>query len=230
MIQKLLAYQETDKKLKDIEVKLNTSEDKKQAYVAYKYISGVGEMIAKIDKKAEELGAKYAELKSKEASLCEELNEISADADTFTDEEEVLYMMKKIDELNSAMKKLEGEISAIETTVYSIKKEYDHIKINTKKMQESYKEHSNAYNKLKKEHEEEIKTIKAELEACKQGIDEDLMNKYLDKRKDKNFPILVPVNEKRCTACGMDLSIKDMSNLDSGKIIECEHCGRLLYK
>ncbi len=230
MTDKMLAYQETDKKLKEIETVLSTSDARKQSYVAYKYISGVGDQIAKLDKKAEGLNAKYQELASAQKEFSEEIKVIGSDISAIKSESEASFMIKKVDELTANLKKTETELLSLQTAINSVKEEYDQIKINTKKAQESYKIGNAAYNELKDKYKDEIAKINAELDELKKGIDENLLKSYLEKRKDKAFPILVPVNGNRCSACGMELSMKDASDLESGKVIECENCRRLLYK
>ena len=49
MIKNLLAYQEIDAKLYDIELKLSTSDERKKAVSAKKYIDGVEENVNKLD-------------------------------------------------------------------------------------------------------------------------------------------------------------------------------------
>lgn len=230
MTEKMLAYQETDKKLKEIETILNTSDARKQSYVAYKYIAGVGEQIAKLDKKAEGLGVKYQDLANGQKELSEEIKVIGLDVSALKNESEASFMLKKLDELTANLKKTEAELAALQTAIDSVKEEYDQIKINTKKAQENYKTSSAAYNELKDKYKDEIAKITEKLNELKKGIDENLLKTYLEKRKDKAFPILIPVNGNRCSACGMELSMKDVSDLGSGKVVECENCRRLLYK
>jgi predicted nucleic acid-binding Zn-ribbon protein len=61
-------------------------------------------------------------------------------------------------------------------------------------------------------------------------ISSQIMAKYEEKRKDKNFPILSELSGKKCSACGMELSMKDIADLENGNIIECENCRLLVYK
>ena len=59
MIQSLLKYQETDAKLRDIEIELSKSEERKKAKNAQKYLEGVDENLNKLELKAGELYLAY---------------------------------------------------------------------------------------------------------------------------------------------------------------------------
>ena len=230
MSKKLLAYQETDKKLKDIENTLNASEEKKQMFIAYKYISGVSEVIAKLDKTAEDLLNKFNFAIAKQNELNEELKEITAELDEVRDENEANYMLKKVDELLSALKSLEGNIEKINESMAQVKAEYGAIRVKTTKAQEQYKEYAEKFKALQDGMANEIKAINAELAKLKKEIKPELMQKYDAKRKDKIFPILFALSGDKCGNCGMALSMKDISELESGEVVECDNCRALVYK
>ncbi|MBQ8426372.1 MAG: hypothetical protein IJX16_01265, partial [Clostridia bacterium] len=59
MIEQLLAYQDADKKLKEIEKTLSESPERKKALNAKKYIDGVEENVLKLDTKAKELAIAF---------------------------------------------------------------------------------------------------------------------------------------------------------------------------
>jgi len=58
------------------------------------------------------------------------------------------------------------------------------------------------------------------------------MEKYLEKRKDKQFPIVYKLTskDKHCTACGTELSLKQLDELKKkDNVFECENCRKLLF-
>lgn len=230
MIEKLLAYQETDKKLKELETKLNGSEEKKQTFVAYKYITTVGELVAKLDAKADDLYNKLAMISDKEKELSKQLEDISSELNNAENTEELSYMLKKADEVLNALKALETTADKITSSSSAVKEEYDSIKVKTKRAQEQYNVYSKKFAELKKSLDPEIASVNAELDKLKKDISPELMQKYEAKRKDKVFPILKELNGNKCSSCGMELSMKDISDLENGKIIECDNCRSLVYK
>ena len=94
MIQKLLTYQETDKKLKALENKINGSEEKKKSYVAQKFLLSVDELVSKLDAKAEDLLNKFTQLTEKQKDLSSRLEYISTQIEDSQDETDISYMLK----------------------------------------------------------------------------------------------------------------------------------------
>ena len=74
------------------------------------------------------------------------------------------------------------------------------------------------------------KKFEAKLAELAKDISAEAMEKYKSKRKEKLFPIMCKVNDKRCSFCGMDLPIVDVNRLTSGGMIECDSCHRIIYK
>ena len=72
MIQKLLAYQTADKKLREIEKTLASSEDRKKMLAAKKYIDSVVENVNKLDDKAEKLEIAYQQATNEKLKLQEQ--------------------------------------------------------------------------------------------------------------------------------------------------------------
>ena len=139
-------------------------------------------------------------------------------------------MLKKVDEIVASIKSLEDNLKKITASMDEVKTEYAKIGANTKQAQAQYKEYSIKYKELVEQLKPEVDNIKGQLATLKKDIDPALMAKYEEKRKDKNFPILSELSGKKCSACGMELSMKDIADLENGNIIECENCRLLVYK
>ena len=71
--------------------------------------------------------------------------------------------------------------------------------------------------------------IAKKLAALSKDIPKDLMERYQQKRKEKIFPIIAPLNGDRCI-CGMDFPLAQQGKLAGGNVVECEHCRRFVYK
>ena len=72
MIKALLAYQETDAKLRKIEIELSGSEERKKAMSAKKYLEGVEETLAKLESRASELVLAYENATKQQLKLKEQ--------------------------------------------------------------------------------------------------------------------------------------------------------------
>jgi predicted nucleic acid-binding Zn-ribbon protein len=229
MIEKLLAYQSADAKLREIEKKLGSSEEKKKAMSAKKYLEGVDENVNKLDARAAELIGAYESATKEQIKLQEQQAEIVEVLNSAEDEKEAEYLIKKVEELISKIKSLGAKASKIADEIQSVLKEYSSIKKTTQAAQVQYKENAEKYNELKKSVQSEKDAIEKELESLKKDVDPALMNRYLKKRENKIYPILYEVKGGICGACRMELSMLDMNKLKNGQVIDCDQCGRMLY-
>lgn len=229
MFEQLFKYQDTDAKLRKIEVELSGSEERKKAVSAKKYLEGVEESIAKLDARASELAIAFESAGTELAKLKEQQSEFVHAMENM-EESEASYLMKKTDEVLAKIKALTTEIARVSAETEKLMKEYSTIKATTKAAQAQYSEYGKKYNELKASKKEEMLAIEKELEVIKDGIEPALMDKYLKKRADKIFPIVFELNGNTCGACNMELSMLEISKLNNGAIIECEQCKMLLCK
>ena len=231
MIKALLEYQKEDAKLKKIENELSSSEERKKASSAKKYLDAtMPESVNKLDLRAQELSGAYEKTLSEQAKLSEQHDELIKAIASAEDENACAYLLKKADELISKIKALSDTAKKISAEIQDILKEFAQIKKTTKSAQEQYATNGAKYNELKASKKGEMDAIKGTLEKLEKGIDKALMDKYKQKRADKIFPVLFEVNDRVCGACSMELSMAALSDLKNGKIIECDNCRRLLYK
>lgn len=90
---------------------------------------------------------------------------------------------------------------------------------------------------LKKKHEEELHAGADELDQLKKAaelaaskVDPMLLEKYKQIKKNRTMPVSL-LNDGRCMGCNMELPSRDLANIKKSDIIvECENCGRILYK
>ena len=230
MIQELLNYQEIDAGLRKIESELAGSEERKKAVSAKKYLDGVEENVNKLDKKAGDLLAEYEKAVLDQKKLAEQKEEFTHALEGAEDETEIEYIVKKIDELVSKIKALATKLNKLAEEMASISKEYSSIKATTKAAQVQYAENGKKYNELKASKQGEREEIEKKLLALKKKVDGELMEKYLKKRGNKMFPIVYEVRGEMCGACNMQLSMLELNKLKNGEVIECDQCGRILYK
>ena len=230
MIKALLEYQSADKKLKDIENRLASSEERKKAMTAKKYLESVEENVNKLDIRAAELVAAYEKATEEQIKLKEQENEINNALGDMEDENAASYLIKKAEELISKIKALGTKASKIAEEIQGILKEFASIKATSKKAKEQYAENSAKYNELKASVKDEKDAVEKELLDLKAKVDPELMARYEDKRSKKMYPILHEVKGNLCGACRMELPSVALSKLAKGEVIDCDQCGRLLYQ
>ena len=74
-----------------------------------------------------------------------------------------------------------------------------------------------------------VKEINARLEALGANIPPEILERYKAKRRDKIFPVVVPLDGEFCI-CGRDFPLAQQGRLSGGGVVECEHCHRFIYK
>ena len=229
MVQEILQYQNVDAGLKEIEKKLSESGERKKAMSAKKYLEGVEENVNKLDARTAELVAAYEKATDEQIKLKEQETAISEALDGVEDAKQASYLIKKAEELIAKINALGLKVNKIAEEIQAMVKEYTNIKATTKAAQIQYKENAEKYNALKESVKEEKAEIEQKLEAIKKKIAPELMEKYLNKRANKIYPIVFAVKGNYCGACRTELSMVEIDKLKNGEVIECGNCGRLIY-
>lgn len=228
MISKLLKYQEVDAELRKIELELSSSEERKKAVSAKKFLDGVEETIIKLNARSKELYEQYLVILEEQKGFSSKQEEYALAIKDVENEEEVAYLNKKIDETIAKIKNLSALSEKLGEEMQKVLAEYTALKAKTKSAQVQFKEYAEKFNKLKVSKSAEMDAIKKELLALEKDIDAGILEKYKAKRLSKIFPVLREVTGKICEECYMELSGGEISKLKSGGIIEHE-CGVLLY-
>ncbi len=230
-IEKILAYQDEDKKLFDIEKQLNECAARQNGIKAQRFLRGVSETLAGLDAKSQELCAAYAQATAALEDLKDDNAEFSAIAEKVQDEKELSYLKSKADELIKSLNELAVKVQKIKQEMNELAVSYGKFKKETVYYQDLYKKSGDEYGALKEKFAPERKEIEKKLEKLEKEVPADVMQKYKEKRKDKHFPIVYKINGSYCSACGTGLSKSVLDKLEKdGALIECENCRRLIFK
>ena len=230
MIKSLLEYQKVDAELREIEISLKQSEERKKASSAKNFLNGANESVVKLDQRAEELAGKFNASLKLLSQLEEEAKEYEGIDDM--DEDQLSYVKKKAHALTEEINNLSSVIDNLSKEIESVLKEFAQLKSDIKKAKAQYSEYGPKYNELKASKDGEITQIKARLKKLEASIDAEILEKYKQRRNDKIFPVLNEAKEMSKHAycrCGTELSLTDYGNLKNGNIVECDSCHRLLY-
>ena len=230
-INKLLAYQEEDAKLFEIEKKLNESDSRKKGVQAQRFLKTVAETLAGIEAKAQELNASYDSATTELEKLSEENTEFKAIAEKVADEKELSYLKERASKLTKNLNELLRKIQKLEQDMNELALQYTKLKKETVAYQEQYEKSGAEFAKLKESVANERKEIEENLKKLSAGIPPEFMAKYVEKRKDKQFPIVYMVSAKNrhCPACGTELSLKQLENLKKDdEVHECENCRKII--
>ncbi|HUG92248.1 MAG TPA: C4-type zinc ribbon domain-containing protein [Planctomycetaceae bacterium] len=160
--------------------------------------------------------AKIADLRTKlnQASSNREYDILRSqiDADSMANsvlEDEILEALEKVDEMQRSIEQSEREIATAE-------KEVDRVR----------QEVSTAEPDLTRE-AAQLKTAIAEAERV---LPATIMDSYRRLVQAHGADALAAVDNKACTSCHAVLSPQEQVNVNTGKIMFCRSCGRILYR
>lgn len=228
-LQAILRYQEIDQKLFKLERELASCAARKEYMSAKKFLEAAAEKLDSLETKARSLKDRAAEMTQKCAAVEKDLEEFSGIDELIAEGADVSYYKKAAQKQLDALKKMKAELSAIIEDAKSTDKDYKELKKEVIARQKTYATAKEKYAAEKATREDEKNALTAELAEIAKGIEESAMNKYLAKRKEKVFPVVLPLSDGRCPACTMEVPLAAINSLKDG-VIECESCRRILYK
>ena len=229
VLNELLEYQKEDALLRKIEQEIGASEERKKYVQAKKFIESAREKLDAQEKRAIELKNLCAELSARSEEIIHALGEYSDLDEMIEGGGDVSFYKKNAQALSDKLRAIKAELNKLISDVNAITEEYKKLKEQTIVMQKQYKEYKEKYDAVKASRSEEVEEINRKLSEIGKKIPADTLERYKTKRKERIFPILVPLNGDRCV-CGMDFPLAQQGRLAGGNVIECEHCRRFVYK
>ncbi len=229
-LQAILAYQECDKKLFKIEKEISSCPERKELHLVKKFLATAAEKLDALDNKAKQLKLQMVELAKKYKTAEETLSEFEHIDEIVGDGSgDIGFYKKKVLTLLDVLKKIKGDIANLTTAINETHDEYQKLKKQVIAKQAEYKTAQEKYEGVKASRSGEIEEIKKQLAGLKKEIAENVMERYENKRKEKVFPVVGKIQDRRCPYCSMELSLKDMNDISGGVAIECAECHRILY-
>lgn len=229
-VQQLLKYQQEDSKLLKIEQEMAGSEERKKYAQTKSFLTKAPEKLDQLEGKAQELLSLLDRLKTKYEEIVETLKDFEHLDELVEGGADISFYKRNAQSIADSLKSLKNEISSLTVAVKDATEEYQALKKKVIAAQKQYPEYQREYQEYKKSRQAEIVAIQEELEKLSADIDPEALKKYQIKRSERIFPIICQLNGDRCSKCGMELSIAGKEIVNSGKIIECENCHRILYK
>ncbi len=229
VLKELLEYQSVDGELRKIEQEVAASEERKKYIQAKKFMETAGDKLEAQDKRARDLKALFEK-------LTEEFEEINKTIAEYADLDEMVenggdisFYKKSVQSLVDRLRAMKGELNKLASDIENASEEYKRMKKQTISMQKQYKEYNEKFKEVKNARAEEVKEINARLETIGAKIPPEILERYKAKRRDKIFPVVVPLNGEFCI-CGRDFPLAQQGALSGGGVVECEHCHRFIYK
>ena len=228
-LQAILHYQETDKKLYQLERELAGSEERKE-YVKYKkFLETAPEKLDSLEVKATALKTEAAELTKKYQQMEETLKEFEHIDELVSGGADIAFYKKKAQKIVDNLKKLKADLNALTANIKAVDEDYKKLKKQVIAAQKQYAEAAEKYKAVKESRAAEKKALEDQLAIDAQGIPERLLETYKTKRKEKIFPVVGQMIGNRCPFCSMEPPLAARNKLGGGEMIACDNCHRLIF-
>lgn len=225
-LQALITYQTIDQKLYKIDNDFSKSE-------AYQKYGKLRKFLKVAPEKVEALEGKAVALKTEVSLLMQQYDKVEATLKEFDNVEELLeggadisFYKKNVKTILDTLKKLKADLTALTESIKATDAEYQALKKKVIAAQKQYKAAEEEYKVAKEPIDKEREGYKTQLNELAKEIDEELLNRYLNKRKEgTEFPIVAQLQDGRCPLCGMQPPIVAQGQFG----IECDTCHRILF-
>ena len=132
---------------------------------------------------------------------------------------------KEIEEERNILKK---EILEFFLKVDALKEEMNDYKINYNEMEKSFLKKLSLQNAKIVKYEDKITFIEKKIRKIRKGIDSVALSIY-DKKRQKSILVMSKIDQNKCKSCGLELDKDIIQKIAQDEIIECPHCGKILY-
>lgn len=226
-IQKILDYQTKDFEAIKLQKQLDTNEDKRAYEQMVDVVKNLQNRSINLEKEAGNLIEDYEQLKktyednAKSAAVVTSKN--------LENIEDIDAISEVTNNIVANMSILEKKLLAMAERVNAILSEFE---VSKKKYNEAREKHRNHKSKFEAESDKItplIVKIEAELKLLEPDISVEVLKKYNQRRQDKIFPVFVPLVDKSCGGCRMQIPSASLETLKTKGFLECEHCRRIIY-
>jgi hypothetical protein len=231
-VQLLWEYQQIDQQVANVEKKIRGSATRKKLLQARDYIVDSQNLMKKMEADAGELRINYDAIRQKNEMLVADLGNLVgyiADSDKDTTMQEIERMRKEAAEIQSNLNRQERELHTIIERLDKIESNVNKIAANVPKAKKDYTAYKEVYDKEVAVISAEAAPFRQKMQALEGKINAKILQRYNNIKKMRPNP-LAPVRNSRCSGCNMELpSVALKQVVESGTLLECENCGRLLF-
>lgn len=229
-LQQLWEYQKFDLKLDQIDAQLKKKPSRQKLVQARNTLKETQDYLAKLEGDLVQQNARLTHLRAEmsawqkkfDLAVCEpevladmsaqELAALKAEASGMLDE--IGRLAKEIERFTGELTEQQNRIQSLRIKAARAKKDYPVLK--------------EEYAREMEQFAPQIDELRAKRDAIGEHIDEDLLNRYRNIKRQRPAP-LARIVERKCSGCNMDIASLVLRNARSAdQIIECENCGRIL--
>lgn len=228
-MQEIIKYQELDIKVKKLDAELKSSANRNNAIEMQQFLKDVQTKLVSLDNNAKALSEQYEKSVAVYNEFIKKLDNLVKEVDSANGEKSA-SLVAVIEKFSNDADKLENHISSLQGRMNAVSRDVDNLMNNAKKAKHNLEIYKAAYAQEREKIEPQITALKADLVKQRSKVSPDLLEKYDAKADGKISDIFVPEINGRCKGCRMEISAGKMSLLNTNGIIECENCGRYIFK
>lgn len=230
-LEKLLAYQKLDIKLKKLDDEIKQSDEfksmrvNKSRYAESKAVSEDSEVMAeRVVKEFSDVTDILEKTAKQMQALVEALE--SGDLDEQRENETALQLKNMLNNYDELAKRAEALKVSAEKAVDKYKK----AAATAKTAKEQYASAKAKVEEKKRAKKAEIDALEAEKAAARSAVDPEVLKRYESVTAEGKYPALVPLMNESCGGCGMMMSQSTKTDLDKNDYCICESCHRMIYR
>lgn len=230
MFGKILEYQKLEGEVIKLENELAKSSDREKASQIQQELKSYHSKLLSLEENAKRVNNAYSLAIKKYQEYGEKLAELEKQVES-APEDKADFFEKAYKDFASISNGLEKEIAKLHNDIQQISHEYEEIIKKSKIGREKFDGYKAKYTKLKNELEPKIAESKTALAKIQKEVETKLMQKYLQKRENRIFPVFVSLADNKCGGCRMEISASKLGSMKNNEfgVIECENCGRIIY-
>lgn len=223
MIENILKYQEFDRQIRNLEKESSNMEEKQIMNKMIAYVKDAQNKSGALENSAKQLVEDYNRTKKEYEQTLSNIQKL------VTSTEQNDKTINLINTYSSDLYMLERKLNIIVTKTQEILKQFGVAKNNVIKAKQKHKECKEKYDAKVNEITPKIAKLRQEQKKLESSLNEKILAKYKGVLHDNIFPVLVPVNNKLCGGCRIEIPMGKMDKLKNDGFIICEQCGRIIY-
>ena len=228
-IDKILEYQKKDGEAVKLQKSLDNNPDKKAYQDAAAVAKAAQTRSAELEKEAGRVIAEFEALKKTYAENSKSANVLSGKDLETADVAELDNISTVASDISSNLSILEKKILMQAEKVNAILSEFEQTKKKYNTAREKHKHHKALYEQTASKILPELERIEADLKKLEPEVDVALLEKYKQRKQDKNFPVFVPLRDQSCGGCMTEMPLASLEKLKKQGFMDCEYCRRVIY-
>ena len=229
MLNEILHYQELDGKIKSLEQELLQMPERIKATEMQNYLREVQTKFGFLEEKAAKATENFNKAKAYYDDLVIKIETLSKSVEN-ADYDKVKELQHAKNNFYQMIDKLDKEMVRISTQLNMVANEYNSLSKNAIAARNNFDNYRAKFAQKKAAVEPEIAKLKTELAEESKKLDKKLFAKYNEKVENNIFPVFVKAAGSNCGRCRMGISASRLHDFETNGYIECENCGRFIFK